>query len=112
MRDYAGSPIAEVLESHAVDDDIAGHAVPLEGVHKPFGWRDLAIAALESVLLTVSVLDEPPVPATFYNHPFNLEFVAPPPPLRDELRLGHSAPDYDTRRIEDSCDLDFAVAWC
>ena len=92
-----------------LDDDVAGHAVPLEGLHDALGRRDLAVAALEAVHAFGAVLDEPPVAAALDLHALDHELVAAAPPLRDQRGVGHRAPDALARRVEDALDADLAV---
>ena len=67
-------------------DDVARHAVPLEGLHDALLRRHLAEAALEAVdIALVAVLDEPPVAAALDLHALDVELVAAAPPLRDQL---------------------------
>ena len=105
----ARAAVAEVLELDGLDDDVARHAVPFEGLHHALRRRDLAIAPLEAVHAVGRVLDEAPVAAALDLHLLDDELVAAAPPLRDERRVGHRAPHAFARRVEDALDADLAV---
>jgi hypothetical protein len=59
----------------------------------------------------VRVLDEPPVAAAVRLELLDHELVAAPPPLGDEVGVGHGAPDALARSGEDALDADLAVGW-
>jgi CBS domain-containing protein len=101
--------VAEVLERHRFDGDVSRHAVPFERSLDPARRDDFAVAALESVRLTVRVFHVAPMASALHLHAFDVELVTASPPLGDEGRVGHRAPHLFARRVEDSLDADFAI---
>src|SRR5438552_2184207 len=89
---------------------VARHAVPSEREYQPLGRLHLAEAAFESEHALRRMLDEAPLAARLHVVALDHQLVAAAPPLRDQLRLGHRAPDPLARRVEHALDADFTVA--
>src|SRR3954451_5924409 len=104
--------VPEVLEGRGLDRHVAGHALPLEGLHDALGRRDLAVGSAEGGLAAVRVAgDETPAPAGPHVHDVDDRGrAARPPPLGDGRGIGVGGEDAVARRVEDALDVDLALA--
>src|SRR5687767_13991437 len=103
--------LTEVLELGRLDGHVAGHALPLEGLHDALVRRHLAVGAAEAGLAPVGVgAHEAPASAGLRLHDVDLRGrAARAPPLRDQLGIGEDAEDALARGVEDALDPDRAV---
>src|SRR6478736_4837324 len=108
--DELGAPVRELFEGHGLDRHVGRHAVPLEARHDAFNRHDFPITALETMHAMVTVLDEAPVTAALELEALDDESITAPPPLRDQLGLGHRLPDTLALGIEDALEAKAPLA--
>ena len=100
-----------LLERRGLDRNVAGHPLPLEGPHDPFGPNDLPELAPERRDLALGALvDDPPGSTGPEVHLATADLVAPrPPPVRHVLARAVGLEHQLARSVEDPRRGDLAV---